>query len=78
MIWSWPSLITVVLLCVAADMKFYRYSPTTGEISMSGRVGTLTSATHPILGGLLHYTPGVFPIPNESLEDMGMHLRVVN
>lgn len=33
---------------------------------------------HPVLGGLLHYTTGVFTTPNESLEEAGMRSRVVN
>lgn len=45
--------------------KFYRYSPTTSEISMSE---SFAAVMHPVLG-LLHYTPGVPTIPNESLEE---------
>ena len=70
--------ITVVLLCVAAGMKFSRYSPATGEISMSGKVGAITSAVHPVLGGLMHYTPGVLATADDSLEEMKMHSRAVN
>jgi len=70
--------ITVVLLCVAAGMKFSRYSPATGEIGMSGEIGAITSAVHPVLGGLMHYTPGVLATTDESLEEMRMHSRAVN
>jgi len=71
-------IITVALLCVAAGMKFSRYSPATGEIGMSGEIGAITSAVHPVLGGLMHYTPGVLATTDESLEEMRMHSRAVN
>ena len=71
-------IVTVVLLCIAAGMKFSRYSPATGEISMSGKIGAITSAVHPVLGGLLHYTPSVSAVANESLEEIRMHSRAVN
>ena len=48
---------------------------------MSGKVGLLqycTSAVHPVLEGLLHYTPGVLAVANESLEDIRMHSPAVN
>lgn len=50
--------ITVMLVCVAMGMQVSKYVPTTGEISMAGGVGGISSAIHPILGRLLHY--GVF------------------
>ena len=59
-------------------MKFSRYPPATGEISMTGKVGAITSAVHPVLGDLLHYTPSVFLVANESLEEIRMHSRAVN
>ncbi|CUS15645.1 unnamed protein product [Tuber aestivum] len=70
--------ITVVLLCIAAGMKFSRYSPATGEISMSGRVGAITSAAHPTLGGLLHYTPAARAQQDPSPNETKMRLRAVN
>ncbi|KAG0137827.1 hypothetical protein HOY82DRAFT_546819 [Tuber indicum] len=45
---------------------------------MSGNIGAITSAEHPVLGGLLHYTPGVLAIANESLEGMRMRSRAMN
>lgn len=48
--------ITVMLTCVAMGMQVSKYAPTTGEISMAGSVGGISSAIHPILGGLLHYS----------------------
>ena len=59
--------VTVVLLCVAAGMKFSRYPLATGEISMRGKFGAITSAVHPVLGGLLRNTPSVLVVANESL-----------
>lgn len=56
---------TVMLLCVASGMSISKYSPTTGEISMSGSLGTISSTVHPYLGGLIHYTPT--PTPYEPL-----------
>ncbi|PUU73529.1 hypothetical protein B9Z19DRAFT_1094944 [Tuber borchii] len=44
--------VTVVLLCLAAGMKFSRYSPATSEITMSGKVGAITGPLHPVLGAL--------------------------
>lgn len=46
-----------MLLSVASGLHLSKYSPATGEISMSGSLGALTTSVHPILGGLLHYTP---------------------
>ncbi|MCJ1245854.1 hypothetical protein MMC30_003058 [Trapelia coarctata] len=48
--------ITVMLACVAMGMQVSKYSPTTGEISMAGATGGISSSTHPTLGGLLHYS----------------------
>ena len=67
-----------MLLCVAGGMKFPSYSRTTGEISMNRKVGAITSAVHPVLGGLLHYTPSLLVVANESLEEIRMHSRAVN
>ena len=70
--------VTVVLLCFAGGMKPSGYPPATGEISMSGKVGAITSAVHPVLGVLLHYTPSVLVVANESLEEIRIHSRAMN
>ena len=49
----------VIILCAAVGMKFYRYSPTASEISISEKGGAVTSAMHPLLGRFLCYTPRV-------------------
>lgn len=48
--------LTVMLSCVAFGMQVFKYSPTTGEITLAGGVGAISSSIHPVLGGLLHYT----------------------
>lgn len=48
--------ITVLLTCVAMGMRVSKYAPTTGEISMAGPTGAISSSVHPVLGGLLHYS----------------------
>ncbi len=48
--------ITVMLTCVAMGMQVSRYSPTTGEITLAGGVGGISSSVHPVLGCLLHYS----------------------
>ena len=48
--------ITVMLTCIAMGMQVSRYSPTTGEITLAGGVGGVSSSIHPVLGCLLHYT----------------------
>ncbi|MCJ1409015.1 hypothetical protein MMC19_003092 [Ptychographa xylographoides] len=48
--------ITIMLVGVALGLQVSKYSPTTGEISMAGGAGAVTSSIHPILGGLLHYS----------------------
>ncbi|CAD6569242.1 MAG: hypothetical protein ASARMPRED_002680 [Alectoria sarmentosa] len=48
--------ITVMLTCIAMGMQVSRYSPTTGEITMAGGVGGVSSSVHPVLGCLLHYS----------------------
>ncbi|MCJ1422901.1 hypothetical protein MMC29_000781 [Sticta canariensis] len=47
--------ITVMLVCLAMGMQVSKYVPTTGEISMAGGLGGISSAIHPVLGRLLHY-----------------------
>ena len=47
---------TVLLSCIAMGMQVFKYSPTTSEITLSGGSGSISSSTHPILGGLLHYS----------------------
>lgn len=64
--------ITVMLAGVAMGMQVSKYAPTTGEISMAGSVGGISSAVHPILGGLLHYS--VFASePNIGFEEARRH-----
>lgn len=48
--------ITVMLTCVAMGMQVSRYSPTTGEMTLAGGVGGVSSSVHPVLGCLLHYS----------------------
>lgn len=47
---------TLLLTCIAMGMQVFKYSPTTGEITLSGGLGSVSSSAHPILGGLLHYS----------------------
>ncbi|MCJ1279168.1 hypothetical protein MMC21_006992 [Puttea exsequens] len=47
--------ITILLTCIALGMQVYKYSPTTGDIILSGSVGSISSSSHPLLGTLLHY-----------------------
>ena len=47
--------ITVMLVCVAMGMRVYQFSPT-GEITLSGGIGSISSSKHPVLGALLHYS----------------------
>lgn len=49
--------LTVLLVGVAAGMRCLSYNPIVGELNMSGKCGSISSSVHPILGGLLHYTP---------------------
>ena len=37
-------------------MQVFKYSPTTGQITLGGDVGSISSLIHPVLGGLLHYS----------------------
>ncbi|KAL9577226.1 MAG: hypothetical protein Q9212_006504 [Teloschistes hypoglaucus] len=48
--------ITLLLTCIAMGMQVFKYSPTTGEITLSGGLGSVSSSAHPLLGGLLHYS----------------------
>lgn len=48
--------ITVMLTCIAMGMQVSKYSPMTGEITLVGAVGGVSSSVHPALGCLLHYT----------------------
>jgi hypothetical protein len=52
-------MVTMMLLSVASGLQLSKYSPAAAEISMSGLAGALTSSEHPVLGGLLHYTPTI-------------------
>lgn len=55
---------TVLLSCIAMGMQVFKYSPTTGEITLGGGTGSISSSVHPILGGILHYS--IFA--NEPME----------
>ncbi len=48
--------LTVMLTCIAMGMQVSRYTPTTGEITLAGGVGGVSSSAHPVLGCLLHYS----------------------
>lgn len=48
--------LTVLLSCIAMGMQVFKYSPTTGEMTLGGGVGSISSSVHPVLGGLLHYS----------------------
>ena len=48
--------ITIMLTCIAMGMQISRYSPTTGEITLAGGVGGVSSSVNPVLGCLLHYS----------------------
>ncbi|KAL8660761.1 MAG: hypothetical protein Q9202_006228 [Teloschistes flavicans] len=67
---------TLLLSCIAMGMQVFKYSPTTGEITLSGGLGSVSSSAHPILGGLLHYS--VFADePNVGLEVVKNHARAL-
>lgn len=62
----------VLLGCIAMGMQVFKYSPTSGEITLAGSVGSISSSTHPVLGGLLHYS--VFSdVPTIGLEAVKRH-----
>ncbi|KAL9581886.1 MAG: hypothetical protein Q9203_005716 [Teloschistes exilis] len=70
--------ITLLLTCVAMGMQVFKYSPTTGEITLSGGLANVSSSAHPILGGLLHYS--VFsdePAVGLGLEVVKSHARAL-
>ena len=46
---------TILLSGIAMGMQVSKFSPTTGEITLAGGVGSISSSIHPVLGGLLHY-----------------------
>ena len=48
--------ITVMLTCIAMGMQVSRYSPTTGEVTLAGGVGAVSSSMHPVWVCLLHYS----------------------
>lgn len=67
---------TVLLSCIAMGMQVFKYSPTTGEITLGGGVGSISSSIHPVLGGLLHYS--VFADePTIGLEAVQRHGRAL-
>ena len=68
--------ITVMLTCIAMGMQVTKYSPTTGEITLAGGVGGVSSSAHPVLGCLLHYS--VFSDePAIGLENARQHGRAL-
>lgn len=69
--------LTVLLSCIAMGMQVFKYSPTTGEMALSGGVGSISSSTHPVLGGLLHYS--VFADePATGIEKFQQHGRALS
>ncbi|OBT38595.1 hypothetical protein VE00_11177 [Pseudogymnoascus sp. WSF 3629] len=48
----------VIVICLTVGMKCTEASFTTRTLSMQGAAGIITSSQHPILGPLLHFTPG--------------------
>lgn len=67
---------TVLLSCIAMGMQVFKYSPTTGEVTLGGGVGSISSSIHPVLGGLLHYS--VFADePTIGLEAVQRHGRAL-
>ena len=47
--------LTVMLVCIAMGMQVYKSSPTSGEITLPGGLGSVSTSSHPVLGALLHY-----------------------
>ena len=67
---------TLLLSCIAMGMQVFKFSPTTGEMTIVGGVGSISSSTHPILGCLLHYS--VFSDePTIGLEAFKRHGRAL-
>lgn len=52
----------ILLSAIAMGMQVFKYSPTTGEITLGGANGSVSSSAHPVLGALLHYSA----FPNDS------------
>lgn len=48
--------LTVMLVCINVEMQVYKFSPTGGEITLSGGLGSISTSSHPVLGTLLHYS----------------------
>ena len=48
----------VIVMCLAVGMKCTQASFATKTLSMQGAAGIITSSQHPILGPLLHFSPG--------------------
>lgn len=63
---------TVLLTCIVLGMQVYKYSPITGEITLAGCVGSISSSSHPVLGTLLHYSVFRNEIVDE-LEEIKRH-----
>ena len=48
--------LTILLTGLAMEMQVFRYSPTMGEVYLTGPLGSISSSIHPVLGGLTHYS----------------------
>ena len=64
--------LTVMLVCIAMGMQVYKFSPTTGEITLSGGLGSISTSSHPVLGTLLHYSVFLSE-PQDGFEAVRRH-----
>ena len=47
--------LSVMLTCVAMGMQVMKFSPSSGQITLAGGSGSVSSSVHPTLGFMLHY-----------------------
>ncbi|MDI1489041.1 MAG: hypothetical protein OHK93_008318 [Ramalina farinacea] len=47
--------LSVMLTCVAMGMQVITFSPSSGQITLAGENGSVSSSVHPTLGLMLHY-----------------------
>lgn len=47
--------LSVMLTCVAMGMQVINFSPSSGQITLAGGSGSISSSVHPTLGLMLHY-----------------------
>ena len=67
---------TILLSCIAMGMQVFKYSPTTGEVTLGGGCGSISSSAHPVLGGLLRYS--VFlDEPSIGIDRARLHSRAL-